>query len=67
MENEIMRYMIGQGAFAALFVYLLFYVLRENSKREGKYQEIIQELTSKFNIIEDVKSDVKEIKNKIFK
>lgn len=67
MENEVMRYMITQGAFAALFIYLLFYVLKENSSREAKYQEIIQNLTDHFSVIEDVKSDVKEIKNKIFK
>ncbi|AOY76793.1 bacteriocin [Clostridium formicaceticum] len=50
-----------------LFGYLLFYVLKENSKRETKYQEIIQDLSGRFNIIEDVQKDVKEIKNKVFR
>ncbi len=67
MENEIMKMLLGQGIFAIMFGYLLFYVLRENSKRENNYQEIIKELSTKFNIVEDVQKDVKEIKNKIFK
>ncbi|AKL95030.1 putative protein DUF2762 [Clostridium aceticum] len=67
MENEVIKMLIGQGVFAILFGYLLFYVLKENSKREIKYQEIIQDLSGRFNIIEDVQKDVKEIKNKVFR
>lgn len=39
------------GIFAAMFTGLLFYVLRENSKREAKYQSVIE----KFANIIDVK------------
>lgn len=67
MENEVMRYVITQGLFAVLFVYLLFYVLKQNDKRELNYQGIIAELSRKFNIVEDVQDDVREIKNHIFK
>ncbi|AOY76696.1 BhlA/UviB family holin-like peptide [Clostridium formicaceticum] len=67
MENEVIKMLVGQGVFAILFGYLLFYVLKENSKREIKYQEIIQDLSGRFNIIEDVQKDVKEIKNKVFR
>lgn len=67
MENEILRYFITQGVFAFLFVCLLFYVLKENSLRELNYQNIISELSSKFNIIESVQDDVKDIKVHIFK
>lgn len=63
MEAEVLKVMATQGVFALLFCYLLFYVLKENSKREEKYQNIISDLSSKFTIIEDVK----EIKDKIFK
>ena len=67
MESEVMKYLLGQGVFAVLFGYLLFYVLKENSKREEKYQDIIQNLTRKFGIIDAIKDDVKEIKDKIFR
>ncbi|MGU8450910.1 BhlA/UviB family holin-like peptide, partial [Clostridium perfringens] len=45
MDSELFKLMATQGAFAILFSYLLFYVLKENSKREDKYQNIIEELT----------------------
>lgn len=63
-ETEILKLVATQGVFALLFCYLLFYVLKENSKREGNYQKIIQELT---NLLPTIKQDVEEIKNKIFK
>ena len=52
MEQEILKLAASQGLFAALFVVLLFWVLRENSKREAKYQELLHELTCKFDSIE---------------
>lgn len=61
-EQELLKYIASQGVFAALFVYLLFYVLKENSKREGNYQAIIQDLSGKFSIIENIQDDVKEVK-----
>lgn len=63
MESEIMKQITSYGVFALLFCYLLFYVLRENSKREGKYQDIIAKLTEKFDIVTDIKKDVDEIKD----
>ena len=65
MENEVIKMVASYGIFAILFVYLLFYVLKENSKREGKYQEIIADLTQRLNIIDDVKNSVDKIKEKL--
>ncbi|EDS79346.1 BhlA/UviB family holin-like peptide (plasmid) [Clostridium perfringens] len=62
MDSELFKIMATQGAFALLFSYLLFYVLKENSKREENYQNIIKELTELLPII---KSDVEDIKNKL--
>ena len=67
MENEIVKTIASQGAWALLFVWLLFYVLKENSKRENNYQETINKLADKISIIEDKKEDVKEIKTKVNK
>jgi len=65
MENEIFNMIASQGVFAVFFAYLLFYVLKENSKREGKYQEIIADLTQRFNILDDVKKSVDKIEEKL--
>lgn len=74
MENEVIKYFITQGAFAALFVWLLIDTRKDSKQREIKYQETIKEnqtiigkLTEKFNIVEDIKEDIEDIKNHIFK
>lgn len=71
MENEVIKYFITQGAFAALFVWLLIDTRKDSKQREKGYQDTIKEnqsiigkLTEKFNIVEYIKED---IKNKISK
>jgi hypothetical protein len=64
MDSELFKLMATQGAFAILFSYLLFYVLKENSKREDKYQNIIEELTE---LLPKIKEDVEDIKEKLNK
>lgn len=39
----------------------------DSARREEKYQHTIDKLTDKINIVEDVKKDVEEIKEYIFK
>lgn len=60
--------------WAALSVALIFYILKAQEKkdtrqeeREINYQNIISKLTYKFNIVEDVKRDVEDIKEFVFK
>lgn len=74
MENELFKIASTQGIWAALSVALIFYILKTQEKRddkqdqrEKKYQDIISKLTEKFNIVENVKKDVEEIKGHIFK
>ena len=65
MEQEILKMAISQGLGYVLFVCLLVYVLRTTQQREEKYQQCIDKLTDKLNLINDVKQDVEEIKEKI--
>lgn len=74
MESEVLKLAAQQGIWAALSVALIFYILKAQEKRDAKqeereknYQEIITKLTDKFNIVENVKNDVEEIKEFIFK
>lgn len=55
-------FFISQGIFALLFGYLLFYVLKENSSRESRYQDLLSELTS---ILPEIKHDISVIKNSL--
>ncbi|NFE74968.1 UviB-like protein [Clostridium botulinum] len=63
--DEIMKMALSQGLGYALFVFLLLYVLKTTGERENKYQTLLDALAEKFNVVEDIKEDVREIKNKI--
>jgi hypothetical protein len=65
VEQEIIKVAATQGLWALLFVALLFWVLRENAKREDNYQQLLQDLTSKLGILKDVQRDVGEIKQTV--
>lgn len=72
MEEILVKSGVQYGIFAALFIWLLIYVLKENSKREEAYrttiadnQEIIKGLTDKLDIVDDIKEDVSVIKEEI--
>ena len=62
MECDVINIMATQGAFALLFSYLLFYVLKENSKREESYQNIIKNLSDS---IPEIETAIHDIKNTI--
>jgi preprotein translocase subunit YajC len=64
MTNEIVKLAASQGLWALLFVALLFYVLRQNEKRENSYQELLRSLSNSF---ETLKNDFCDIKDKINK
>ncbi len=65
--DEILRVALSQGLGYGLFVFLLLYVLNTTGNREKAYQATIDKLADKFGIVDDIKKDVAEIKNKIFK
>ncbi|MCT4663329.1 MAG: BhlA/UviB family holin-like peptide [Tissierellales bacterium] len=69
MESKILELAATQGVWSALSVGLIYYILKNQEKRdlrqeerESKYQDIITTLSEKFNVVEDVKKDVEEIK-----
>lgn len=60
--NDILSIIISNGVFAILFVWLFWYQLKDSSKREIKYQQTIEQLTSHLKILDDVKHDLTDIK-----
>ena len=71
LESRILEMMATQGPFVLLFVYLLFYVLKQNSKREAKYQETIDKnqetinkLADSLSIVKDIRDDVMDLKRR---
>jgi hypothetical protein len=67
MEKEILTQVVSQGIFASLFVWLLWDTRKESREREEKLTSLIDKLADKFNVIEDIKEDIEDIKNKLFR
>ncbi|PGZ95825.1 bacteriocin biosynthesis protein, partial [Bacillus wiedmannii] len=42
VEDAIFNSMMQQGAFAALFVWMLFTTQKKNEQREEQYQKVIE-------------------------
>ncbi len=70
LEEKIIELASSQGIWTTLAIALIFYILKNQERRdlcqqerETKYQNVISSLTEKLNIIEDLKTDVVEIKN----
>lgn len=68
MEQEVVKMAVSQGLWAVLFVVLLFYVLKENAKREERLLTCLDILGKQYeNLSRDigeVKDDVKELKGR---
>ena len=73
METTLMNVAVSQGIWAVLAVFLLIYIVKSNEQRDTKqeereknYQTVIESLTEKFQILNQVQSDLKEIKDNLF-
>lgn len=62
MEQEFIRYLVTQGPFAVLFVWLLFYVMRNNKEREMRLHSTLDKFSEKYNLVVD---ELKEIKDRL--
>ena len=72
MDNEEIKIIASQGAWAVLFVWLFIDTRRESKTREerlqgiiNKNQDVISELAEKFDVLENIQEVVTEIKIKI--
>lgn len=72
MEENLISAAAEQGIWAFISITLLFYILKKQEKRdeqqaerEERYQQLIAELSQKFNIVFQMKNDISEIKAKI--
>jgi hypothetical protein len=61
--SELVKIVVSNGIFAMLFVYLLFYQLKDSATREDAYRKTIDELASHLIVLEEVKDEVEELKS----
>ena len=62
MWQEIVSVVVSNGIFAVLFVLLFIYQLKDNKKREEKYQQTISDLSAHLGVVEQIKEDVEYLK-----
>ena len=74
MDENIIKLVAEQGAWALLSIVLIVYILKKQEERDMKqdereknYQELLRELSAKFEIINLIQADVKEIKEEFKK
>jgi len=74
MSEKLIELAATQGIWTLISVSLTFYILKNQERRDEKqeereknYQIIISNLSDKLNVIEDIKEDIKDIKNFIKK
>lgn len=62
MEGEIWRYFLTQGPFAALFIWLLVYVMKSGKERENQLLDTLNKFSEKYDLILE---EVREIKSEM--
>lgn len=74
VENELIKTIVSQGAWAVLFVWLLIDTRKESKAREEKLQEIIDknqevisDLAENLEVVKTTQKDVADIKVKLEK
>lgn len=60
--GELLGMNITDISFMTLFVWLLFTVMKTNENRESKYQKTIDDLSSALVIVNEIKEDIKYLK-----
>lgn len=72
MEEKLLEQAVDNGIWTLLFVVLFLYTLYDSRSREERYinvikanQTIIEELSKKLNIVNDIQKNVCDIKDHI--
>lgn len=67
MWTEVANLAISNGIFAALFVALLLYTLKDSAAREKKYTETIKKLSGQLDVVQSIKQSVQNIETQLSK
>jgi hypothetical protein len=59
MELDVAKYFLTQGPFAVLFVWLLFYVMKRNTEREGRLHDLLEKFSEKYDVVIEELRDIK--------
>lgn len=63
MWETIWETAVNSGIWTMLFIALFFYQIKDSKSREAKYQETIDKLADKLNIVNDINDKLDEFKS----
>lgn len=58
--KELLGYFLTQGPFAVLFVWLFWYQVKSSESREKNYQQLLETMSEKYDVIVEEIREVKE-------
>jgi len=58
--KELLGYFLTQGPFAVLFVWLFWYQVKSSESREKSYQQLLEAMSEKYDVIVEEIREVKE-------
>ncbi|WP_232695466.1 BhlA/UviB family holin-like peptide [Brevibacillus daliensis] len=64
LDESVFKLLLQQGPYAALFIWLLFYVIRTNKERENRLQDLLDKFSDKYDLII---SELRDLKNRVHK
>jgi hypothetical protein len=65
VESEIIKAALGNGLWAALFVYMLYYVLKTSGEREKRLIDCLDRLEKRCEIVNVIKDGVDRIERRL--
>ena len=63
--SQILELAVGNGIWAVLFVFLLFYVLKDSTKREEKYISLIDDLSTKLGVVKKISTELSVVSGNV--
>jgi hypothetical protein len=60
MDQTLMNYLVTQGPFAALFVWLLFYVMKNNKERESRLHDLLDKFSEKYDVVIEKLDEIRD-------
>lgn len=61
MFDGFLEIAASYGIWAAMFLGLLIYLLQDSRRREIKYQQMVERLTDRLGVVNEIRDDVKAL------
>lgn len=64
--STLFKLVAANGVWAVLFLFLLLFELRDSRQREEKYQDTINGLIDRLEVVNDIKEEVSALNDRLY-